>query len=487
MGWGKSLKRMLFEDFQDEGSSRLVWLQQTGRLLYLTLWKFGKDSCFDRAASLTFATIISLIPFAVLFVSFVGLLGGGEHIMRYVHQKILPAIAPEFQDEIVDWLQRYISPTAFKAGPAGLINLAAVIGLFMGAINILVTAERVFNHIWKAKASRPYFQKVTAFWVLLTSSPFIILASISIGNLIAPSGGAVETFLANHWWARLIYRTIIPIVVESTCFGLMYFFLPSSRVQAVHAAIAGTCAAVLWELTKKAFYFYVSHAIGVINFYKQIATVPLFFVWLFITWLIILWGCQLCYALKHKKVLMNLQESDYREGQMYSPFFLALFILFRLYENMIGRRSSQSLEEEITNELDMLSTEQVEAVVELLVVHGFIVEDGHNPGRYVLARHPSLIYIDDVLRVIYESEFPKEARRIIKSNGNAKNQGSYIASNPADFLIHKIIQYIGNICSGKTIETAWKEITVLEDGSTIKDAKDRLRSFKDPEIPTAHL
>jgi Ribonuclease BN-like family. len=123
----------------------------------------------------------------------------------------------------VDWLQRYISPTAFKAGPAGLINLVAVIALFMGALNILVTAERVFNHIWKAKASRPYFQKVTAFWVLLTSSPFIILASISIGNLIAPSGGAVETFLANHWWARLIYHTIIPIVVESTCFGLMYF------------------------------------------------------------------------------------------------------------------------------------------------------------------------------------------------------------------------------------------------------------------------
>jgi DNA-binding IscR family transcriptional regulator len=224
----------------------------------------------------------------------------------------------------------------------------------------------------------------------------------------------------------------------------------------------------LWELTKKAFYFYVSHAIGVINFYKQIATVPLFFVWLFITWLIILWGCQLCYALKHKKVLMNLQESDYREGQMYSPFFLALFILFRLYENMIGRRSSPSLEEEITNELDMLSTEQVEAVLELLVVHGFIVEDGHNPGRYVLARHPSLIYIDDVLRVIYESEFPKEARRIFKNIEKEATQGKASFLEPADFLIHKALRHIISVYAGKTIETTWKEIHSLQ---TSEDAK----------------
>jgi len=462
MAWSKTLKRVLFTNLKDDKSSHLLWFQQIGRLLYLTIWKFGKDSCFDRAASLTFATIVSLIPFSVLFVSFVGLLGGGEHIMRYVHQKILPAIAPEFQNEIIDWLQRYISPTAFKAGPAGIINLAAVVGLFMGALNILITAERVFNHIWKAKASRPYFQKVTAFWVLLTSSPFIILASISIGNLIAPPGGAVEIFLANHWWARFIYRIIMPISVESLCFGLMYFFLPSARVRAVHAATAGIFAAVLWELTKRAFYLYVSHAVGVINFYKQIATVPLFFLWLFITWIIILWGCQLCYALKHKKALMNLQESDYYEGRMYSPSFLALFILFRLYENMIGTRSSLSLEEEITNELDMLSTEQVEAVLELLVVHGFIVEDGHNLGRYVLARHPSLIYINDVLRVIYEKEFPKEARRILKNIENEGIHDKAIFLEPADFLIHKAFKHIIGAYTGETIETMWKKISSLK-------------------------
>lgn len=459
MGLSRRIKRNLFMEIQDKKFSNLLFkLQQIGRLLYLTIWKFGKDSCFDRAAALSFATIISLIPFAVLFVSFVGLLGGGEHIMRYVHQKILPAIAPEFQEDIIDWLQRYISPTAFKAGPAGLINLVAVIGLFMGALNILVTAERVFNQIWKTKTSRPYFQKATAFWVLLTSSPFLILASISIGNLIAPPGGAVEAFMAHHWWARLTYRIIMPIIVETACFTLMYFYLPSTRIHLRHALIAGACAALLWELTKRAFYLYVSHAVNIINFYKQIATVPLFFIWLFITWIIILWGCQLTYALHHKEILYRDQLKDHDESQIYSFFFLGLYLLFRIYESSIDSQTPPPSIGEMARDLDIFSTERLEIVAESLVNHGFLVEDVRNPGKYVLSRHPSRISVSTIFRILYEEEFPAEARRIMKEKTESKTY-----RNIAEIIIEKALEQVSNFYAEKTIESLWIEMKEVTD------------------------
>lgn len=454
MAWRGKLKKTLFSDFHPQGFSWAEKLREIGRMLYITLWKFGKDSCFDRAASLTFATIISLIPFAVLFVSFVGLLGGGEHIMRYVQQKILPAIVPEFQEEVIEWLQRYISPTAFKAGPAGLINLAAVIGLFMGALNILITAERVFNRIWRAKRSRPYFQKVTTFWMLLTSSPFLILASISVGNLIAPAGGAVETFLTNHWWAGFAYRTAMPIAVEAACFTLMYLFLPSIRVRFKYALVSGICAAVLWELTKRAFYLYVSHAVTIINFYKQIATIPLFFIWIFITWLIILWGCQLSYALQNKKTLSIIQRQESSEGQAYSSFFLGLFALFRLYESSI--REPQHLLNSLdamVEELGMVSMERLEMVVESLISHGFVVEDARNPGRYFLARHAGTISISDVFQVLYEEEFPLEARRVCATFGRTKNTSSDITCA----IIKELFDHVKNLYGEKTLESVWKD------------------------------
>ncbi|MCX7821947.1 MAG: YihY/virulence factor BrkB family protein [Syntrophobacterales bacterium] len=452
----ESLKGRLLRKIQGGKLSRLfLGVQRLWRLFYLTLWKFGRDSCFDRSASLAFATIISLIPFSVLFVSFVGLLGGGEHIMRYVHQKILPAIAPEFQDEIIDWLQSYISPTAFKAGPAGLINLVAVIGLFMGALNILVTAERVFNQIWRTKTSRPYFQKATAFWVLLTSSPFLILASISIGNLIAPPGGAIEVFMDHHWWARITYKTVMPVIVETACFALMYFYLPSTRVRALYASIAGLWAAVLWELTKRAFYLYVSHALNIINFYKQIATVPLFFIWIFITWLIILWGCQLSYALQHRELLERFRKRGYHDEESYSSFFLGLFILFKLYEHSIGLTKCPPSVDDMTKELDILSTDRFEKVIESLVSNGFIVEDGRNPGRYFLARHPSLIFLTDILLLLYEQEFPAEAKKIMQ---RASEKDSLATTSLADVIVRKTFDQIMQLYLGKTIEGVWKEM-----------------------------
>lgn len=452
MNWVKRLKQRLFKGAQyPRLAGLLLKLQKVGLLLYLTIWKFGKDSCFDRAASLTFATIISLVPFAVLFVSFVGLLGGGEHIMRYVNQKILPAIAPEFQEEIIDWLQRYISPTAFKAGPAGLINLAAVVGLFMGALNILVTAERVFNQIWKIKTSRPYIKKATAFWVILTSSPFLILASISIGNLIAPPGGAVEAFLAQHWWARLTYGTIMPIIVESACFSLMYFYLPSTSVRGRYAIFAGTCVAILWELTKRAFYLYVSHAVNIINFYKQIATIPLFFIWIFITWLIILWGCQLNYALHHREILINFHERNYGNEKSYSSFFLGLFVLFRIYENHIGCLPRPPSITDMARELNIFATDRLEKVIESLITNGFVVEDARNPGRYVLGKHPSLIFITDILKTLYASEFPLEFQRIAFDYSKKK------LSIP-EFIVRNALEQVMSLYEGKTIESVWKEM-----------------------------
>ncbi len=453
MAWTRKLKKSLFTDFRPEEFSWAEKLREVGRLLYITLWKFGKDSCFDRAASLAFATIISLIPFAVLFVSFVGLLGGGEHIMRYVQQKILPAIVPEFQEEVIEWLQTYISPTAFKAGPAGLINLAAVIGLFMGALNILITSERVFNRIWRAKTSRPYFQKVTAFWMLLTSSPFLILASISIGNLIAPPGGAVEAFLAHHWWARFAYKTAIPVAVEAVCLTLLYLYLPSTRVRFKYALISGTCAALLWELTKRAFYLYVSHAITIINFYKQIATVPLFFIWIFITWIIILWGCQLCYALQNKKTLSIIQTRERQAGQAYSSLFLGLFVLFRLYESAI--------DDSMIEDLRMVSTEQLETVIETLTSHGLVVEDVRNPGKYYLARHPGTIFISDVLQILHEEEFPMEARCLQTRTVPTKTDSLGITCD----IVKALFEHAKKSYTNRSLESIWTEIINAERAS----------------------
>ncbi|WP_170920393.1 YihY/virulence factor BrkB family protein [Desulfacinum hydrothermale] len=443
----------LFEKKRYIPSSTREKAARAGRLLYLSLWKFNRDFCFDRAASLAFATIISLIPLAVLFVSFVGLLGGGEEIIRYVQDKVFPVVAPEFQDQLVEWLEKYISPTAFRAGPAGLINLAAVVGLVMAALNILITAERVFNHIWRAKGTRHYFQKVTAFWVLLTSSPFLILASIWVGNLIAPKGGVVENFLNTHWWAGAAYGGLAPLLVEATCFTLIYLFLPSTRVQIRSAVAAGLSAAVLWEFSKRAFYLYVARAVTVTNFYKQLATVPLFFLWLFLTWIILLWGCQLAYAIQNFKTLSRLQEKGLT-GQKYSLPFLGLTLLFSIHETFMQGEDPPTLEE-LSDRMEV-PVEELEELATIFCEEGILVEDGRDPGRYVLKRHPATIAVDQVVRYLFEKEFPAEAQRFAPPGTapSPEENPADVSLSAADALFRRAYGELMNVFAGKTLDEA---------------------------------
>lgn len=457
-GLMQRVREYLLEGYRGRSEGKIKQsLRHGGRVLYLSLWKFQRDFCFDRAASLAFATILSLIPLAVLFLSFVGLLGGGQRIMEFVQQKILPAVVPEFQHQVMEWLDSYISPTVFKAGPAGLINLAALVGLIMGAINILITAERVFNNIWRVHGSRHYFQKVTAFWVLLTSSPFVIVASMWIGNVLVPEGGAVEAFLTRHFSARALYNVCAPVLVETICFALIYFYLPSARVRLQNALIAGLCAAVLWELSKKGFYFYVGHAGGVINFYRNLATVPLFFVWLFLTWIIILWGGQLSYALQNAKALI-LEQDQGEAAHRYSQVFLGFFLVFRVYERFLrgdGPVELAPLADEIGVPQEILLN-----ISEFLVKRRILVEDAHIGGRYTLAKHPSRIALQDLAQWLYTKEFPGE---VLLLDSLGKTESSPLHDTGASELsAHRLLRaalhgYFSPFV-GKTLESLCRDI-----------------------------
>lgn len=457
-GWIHRVHGFLFEGDRRRSEGRVEQsLRHGGRVLYLSLWKFQRDFCFDRAASLAFATILSLIPFAVLFLSFVGLLGGGTRIIAFVQQRILPAVVPEFQHQVMEWLESSISPTVFKAGPAGLINLAALVGLIMGALNILVTAERVFNKIWRVQGSRHYFQKVTAFWVLLTSSPFVIVASMWIGNVLVPEGGAVESFLNRHFFARGLYNVCAPVLVEAICFALIYFYLPSARVRLRNAVIAGVWAAVLWELSKKGFYFYVGHAGGVINFYRNLATVPLFFVWLFLTWIIILWGGQLSYALQNSKALI-LEQDQGGAAHGYSQVLLGFFLVLRVYEHFLrgdGPVELAPLADEIGVPPEMLLN-----ISEFLVDQRILVEDSHSMGRYTLAKHPSLIALQDLARWLYTREFPGEAI-LLDASGKAESSPVHdvpARALPAHGLLRAALHGYFSPFMGKTLESLGRDL-----------------------------
>jgi len=388
--------------------------KRESNILYKVTWvitvtfkKFKNDLCFEQAASLAFITVISLIPLSVLFFSIAGVLGVGQEIINYVQDRVFPFVAPEFQQELSIWLNTYISPTAFRGIKSGIISLVAIVSLLLAAMAVFVMAERVFNHIWKVQERRSYLQKVVAFWVVLTTSPFLILMSIWLMNYINPPGGMIDQLIQSSWFFRLMYNNLVPLGISFAAFTLAYIIVPSISVKFKYAAWGGLIAAMLWELSKKTFYLYVAQIGHVTNFYKSLATIPLFLMWIYLTWILVLWGAELSHTFQNMQILRRIYENQGRE-RFYSKHYLAAMILVS-----IGKAFRQGNPVPPLDDIGQkagIRIEVLDEVAQILVQKHFIFPDTSQNGSYFLGKDPRHIYLSDVFRCVHVHEFPAEAR-----------------------------------------------------------------------------
>ena len=374
---------------------------RTGRTLFLAVREFRSDACFERAAGLTFATIVSLFPLGILFVTIAGSIGEGDEVIRYVEREVIPSLAPEFSDSLVRWLDETISRKAFQSWRTDLISVLASLGLLLSALGVLVTAERVFNRIWKVPGRRTYLQKLTTFWVILTTSPLMILASMALGDFLVPEGGILRRFTESYPALKQLHALLVPTMVGFLAFGVAYLFLPTARVRVASAAAGALVAAILWEASKRGFYLYVWGSGRDTNFYRQIAAVPLFLIWIYITWVVILLGGEVSYTHQNQRLLSRMFRRT-RERRRASPSFAGIYVLARIagaFETGAAAPGRGELAEELGVEESELSS-----LIAALVDGGLLVENASTPGAYVLARHPRTVRLADVVRELWQEE-----------------------------------------------------------------------------------
>lgn len=376
-----------------------------------TLWFAARDfrvnHCAERAATMAFVTVISLIPLAIVFLSFAVQFGYGDRFIDYVKGELFGLIAPDFQKELAEWLEANITRSAFSEGLTGMVGMIGLAGLLISAIAVLNTAERNFNRVWKIEGARTYIQKLTAFWVILTTSPFILVASVWVGDFLVPDGGFVESLTARSRVLAALYGFAVPVTIGFVGFTVLYYFLPSTRVRVVSAMLGGIVAAVLWELARRTFNLYVMRTTSV---YGRLAVVPLFLVWIYVNWFITLWGCELVYAHQNLKVLTDILHRSLRARILPRPF-VAIYYLECLGRSFVGGDRTPS-PITVADSLGV-SGQEVEQVARELKEAGVLLEDAACAGTYALGRAPESIAVDEVVNLFSEDDIPPEVVALV--------------------------------------------------------------------------
>ena len=392
--WWTRLKDSILEPKLESLRGLRGWCVRAARVGYFSVHKLRADLGLERAATLSFVTILSLIPAGILFFSFADLVGAITPITEYVKENILPLAAPDFQKELGSALDEYFTEQEqFREGMKGWAGFVGILTLIPAALGMMVTAERTLNLIWKVPTRRTYLQRFATFWVVLTTSPFILLATTWVQDFLVPSGGRIEQITRDSIVLGTIYHFLVPVSIGFVAFTVVYVYMPATSVKLKHAAVGGFVAAALWETSKRCFYLYVERSDSL---YGRMAIIPLSLVWLYINWLVVLVGCEVSYVVQN---LRGMHRERSRESRQ--PLTVVGLAYIEALVKAFLTAGPISTPRQFADRWD-LDAQQVSEAAERLGQAGVLAETTEEKGGYVPARAPETIGLEEVLDALLD-------------------------------------------------------------------------------------
>ncbi len=337
------------------------------------------DRCLQIASSLTFTTLLSIVPFITVALTVISAFPLFRTMNGTLQNFVLQNMVPESAVTITAYTEQFTANAA-KLTAVGLAILAVT------AIVLLLTIERAFNDIWRISHARPVFQRVLVYSTLLTIGPVLIGASLSLTSwLVSFSLG----FVSDIPGAGVSLLKTVPVVLTSLALALLYLTMPKRRVALQDALFGGLLGGLAFEVMKRGFAFYVTQFPTYKLVYGAFASVPIFLLWIYLSWLVVLFGAVVVAALP-----------EWREGvgrgrrMPGSDYFDALQVLKILWQ---AQQQGDAVGLPRLHRAVRAPTERIEAILDALVGAGWVSREA--PLGWVLYRDPQTIKVEEVYRL----------------------------------------------------------------------------------------
>ena len=290
------------------------------RIILLTLRGFVEDKCFFRASSLTFNTLLSIVPVAAILFG----VAKGFGFETKLKSELLDRFPGEAQQEVL-WKVFDFAESMLQATKGGIIAGIGLLILFWTVINVLSNIEASLNDIWGIKESRTWGRKFSDYFAVMLISPLLIMLSSSATVFItAQITILTEQIKLLGMISPLIFLglKLIPYVLIWILFTIIYILMPNTKVSFKAGLLAGIIAGTIFQIVQ---WGYISFQIGTAKYnaiYGSFAALPLFLMWVQVSWWVVLFGAELSFA--HQNVDTYEFEPDSRR---ISPAFKKVLTL----------------------------------------------------------------------------------------------------------------------------------------------------------------
>jgi membrane protein len=269
--------------------------------------EFRADNLTDRAAALTYYSVLSVFPALLVMVSLVGLAGRSatEALVDNLQQ-----VAPGAVNEVLGNALRELHGTQGTATVLALVGLA---GALWSASAYVAAFMRASNAIYDVPEGRPLWKKLplrvgvtVAVMILLVVS--VVAVTITggiaerVGRLLGVGSTAVTVWDIAKWPVLL--------AVVSFMFALLYWASPNARQRFRLITPGSVLAVVVWVIASAGFAFYTANFGSYNQTYGSLAGVIVFLVWVWLANTAILLGAELNAELERGRAITGGHPAD---------------------------------------------------------------------------------------------------------------------------------------------------------------------------------
>ena len=248
-------------------------------LTRLTIRRARQERLAQVAGSLTFTTLLSMVPFLAVSFALFTRFPVFKRFEKAIEEILLKSLLP---GDISRTVLKHLSQFAENANSLTVLGSLFVLATAMA---MLLTVENALNQIWGVKRARPFLKRVGMYSVMLAIGPPVLGVSLwATSYVLSASLGLIGSMPPSVQFVL----TLGPVLLSAIGLAAMFYFVPNTKVRRRDAIFGGVLAGVAFELGKRGFAAYLVKVPTYKAVYGAFAAFPVFLLWIYFSWLVTL-------------------------------------------------------------------------------------------------------------------------------------------------------------------------------------------------------
>lgn len=247
--------------------------------------KAAEDQIFYMAGAIAFNVVVAIVPLLLAVLGIAGTIlrlqgaDATEPLLRYLIGS-LPPVSPAFEQTVRQMLRDLTDKST------GFLSIGTVFLIWV-ATRLVATLRATLREVFEVQQDRSLLRGklFDLKFVIAAGTLFALNVAVTVGLEVVAHFGLGFLGLDGAWRGLFhgFYARAVAVVSIWVMFLLIYRYLPARRITWRTAVVAATFTAVLFELLKLAFSWYVVHVADYGSTYGNLATLVILIFWIYYT------------------------------------------------------------------------------------------------------------------------------------------------------------------------------------------------------------